>query len=124
MFPAAVFTAMNTMLSSLSARTHEIGILLAMGYRPLPIFLSFLFEALVLGIVGGLVGCVLALPFNGIEAGTMNFQTFTEMAFAFRVTPLVLGIAVACALMLGILGGAWPAWRAARLKPTIALRQG
>jgi ABC-type lipoprotein release transport system permease subunit len=121
---AAVFTAANTMLSALAARTHEIGILLALGYRPLPIFLSFLFEALVLGVIGGLVGCVLALPFNGVKAGTMNFQTFTEMAFAFRVTPLVLGIAISFSLMLGLLGGAWPAWRAARLKPTTALRQG
>jgi len=121
---AAIFTATNTMLSALAARAHEIGILLAMGYRPVPIFLSFMFEALVLGVIGGLAGCVLALPFNGVKAGTMNFQTFTEMAFAFRVTPLVLGIAISFALMLGLLGGAWPAWRAARLKPTIALRQG
>ncbi len=121
---AAIFTATNTMLSALAARTHEIGILLAMGYRPVPIFISFLFEALVLGVIGGLAGCVLALPFNGVRAGTMNFQTFTEMAFAFRVTPLVLGIAISFALTLGLLGGAWPAWRAARLKPTAALRQG
>jgi putative ABC transport system permease protein len=121
---AAVFTATNTMLSALAARTHEIGILLAMGYRPFPIFLSFMFEALVLGIIGGLAGCVMALPFNGVRAGTMNFQTFTEMSFAFRVTPLVLGVAIAFALMLGLLGGAWPAWRAASLKPTLALRQG
>jgi putative ABC transport system permease protein len=121
---AAVFTAANTMLSALAARTHEIGILLAMGYRPVPIFLSFMFEALLLGVIGGLAGCVLALPFNGVRAGTMNFQTFTEMAFAFRVTPVVLGIAISFSLMLGLLGGAWPAWRAARLKPTLALRQG
>jgi putative ABC transport system permease protein len=121
---AAVFTAANTMLSALAARTHEIGILLAMGYRPIPIFVSFMFEALLLGVIGGLAGCVLALPFNGGRAGTMNFQTFTEMAFAFRVTPIVLGIAISFSLMLGLLGGAWPAWRAARLKPTLALRQG
>jgi putative ABC transport system permease protein len=121
---AAIFTATNTMLSALAARTHEIGILLALGFRPIPIFFSFLFEALVLGMMGGLAGCLLALPFNGVEAGTMNFQTFTEMAFAFRVTPLVLGIAIAFAIMLGLLGGAWPAWRAARVKPTTALRQG
>ena len=119
---AAIFTATNTMLSALAARTHEIGILLAMGYRPLPVFVSFMFEALVLGILGGLVGCVLALPFNGVRAGTMNMQTFTEMAFAVRVTPLVLGVAISFSLMLGLLGGAWPAWRAARLKPTLALR--
>jgi putative ABC transport system permease protein len=121
---AAVFTATNTMLSALAARTHEIGILLAIGFRPFPIFLSFLFEALVLGLIGGFAGCVLALPFNGVRAGTMNFQTFTEMAFAFRVTPFVLGVAISFALTLGLLGGAWPAWRAARLKPTAALRQG
>ena len=121
---AAIFTATNTMLSALAARTHEIGILLAMGYRPIPIFVSFMFEALVLGLIGGLAGCLMAVPFNGVKAGTMNFQTFTEMAFSFKVTPLVLGVAISFSLMLGLLGGAWPAWRAARLKPTIALRQG
>lgn len=120
---AAVFTATNTMLSAIAARSHEIGILLAIGYRPFPIFLSFLFEALVLGLAGGLVGCLLALPFNGVSAGTMNFQTFTEMAFAFRVTPQVLALAVFFSLALGLLGGAWPAWRAARLRPTQAMRR-
>jgi putative ABC transport system permease protein len=120
---AAIFTATNTMLSAIASRTHEIGVLLSMGYRPVPIFLSFLFEALVLGLLGGLAGCVLALPFNGVRAGTMNFQTFTEMSFAFRVTPVVLAIAITFSLVLGLLGGALPAWRAARLKPTEALRQ-
>jgi putative ABC transport system permease protein len=121
---AAVFTATNTMLSAVAARTHEIGILLALGFRPFPIFLSFLFESLVLGLLGGLVGCLLTLPFNGIRAGTMNFQTFTEMAFAFRVTPTVLVVAVFFSLVLGLVGGAWPAWRAARMSPTQAMRRG
>jgi ABC-type antimicrobial peptide transport system permease subunit len=121
---AAVFTATNTMLSAIAARTHEIGILLAVGYRPFPIFLSFMFEALVLGLIGGLVGCLMALPFNGVKAGTMNMQTFTEMAFAFKVTPGVLATAITFSLMLGMLGGALPAWRAARMKVTNALRQG
>lgn len=120
----AIFAATNTMLASVASRTSEIGILLSMGYRPIPIFLSFQFEALVLGLLGGLVGCLLALPFNGIETGAMNWQTFTEFAFAFRVTPLVLVAAVTFALGLGLVGGAWPAWRAARMKPTEALRQG
>jgi putative ABC transport system permease protein len=120
---AAVFTATNTMLSAVAARTHEIGILLALGYRPFPIFLSFLFESLVLGLLGGLVGCLLTLPFNGIQAGTMNFQTFTEMAFAFMVTPAVLVTAVSFSLVLGLVGGAWPAWRAARMSPTQAMRR-
>ncbi len=121
---AAVFTATNTMLSAVAARTHEIGILLAIGFRPFPIFLSFLFESLVLGLLGGLVGCLLTLPFNGIRAGTMNFQTFTEMAFAFKVTWTVLFVAVFFSLMLGLVGGAWPAWRAARMSPTQAMRRG
>lgn len=120
---AAVFTATNTMLSAISARTHEIGILLATGFRPLPIFFSFLLEAVVLGLIGGAVGCLMTLPLNGIETGTTNFQTFTEVSFAFRVTPKVLAIAVGFSLLLGVLGGAWPAWRAARMRPTEALRR-
>ena len=120
---AAVFTATNTMLAALASRTHEIGILLATGFRPVPIFLSFLFEALVLGLLGGIAGCLMTLPINGIETGTTNFQTFTEVAFAFRVTPTVLINAVLFSLVLGLLGGAVPAWRAARLSPTVALRR-
>jgi putative ABC transport system permease protein len=121
---AAIFTATNTMLSAIQARTHEIGILLSIGYRPIPIFLSFLFEALLLGLIGGLAGCLMTLPFNGLKAGTMNFQTFTEMAFAFRVTPQVLGVAIFFSILLGLVGGAWPAFRAARMRPTVAMRRG
>ena len=120
---AAVFTATNTMLSAISARRREIGILLAIGFRPIPIFLSFILEALALGLIGGIVGCLLTLPFNGLKAGTMNFQTFTEMAFAFRVTPAVLKVAVLFSLVLGLVGGAWPAFRAARMRPTHAMRR-
>lgn len=120
---AATFTATNTMLSAIAARTHEIGILLSIGYRPFPIFLSFMFESLVLGLLGGLAGCLMALPFNGVKAGTMNFQTFTEMAFAFRITPVVLVTAVMFSLLLGLFGGAWPAFQACRMKPTEALRR-
>lgn len=120
---AAVFTATNTMLSALAARSHEIGILLATGFRPVPIFLSFMLEALLLGLLGGGVGILMTLPINGIETGAMNFNTFTEVAFAFRITPQVLGRAILFALTLGLLGGALPAWRAARLSPTEALRR-
>jgi putative ABC transport system permease protein len=120
---AAVFTATNTMLAAVAARTHEVGILKAVGFRPFPIFLSFLLEALVLGLAGGAAGCLFTLPLEGMETGTMNPQTFTEVAFAFRVTPEVLATAVIFALILGLLGGAWPAWRAARLSPTEALRR-
>jgi putative ABC transport system permease protein len=120
---AAVFTATNTMLSAIGARTHEIGILLASGFRPFPIFLSFLFEATLLGLLGGLAGALFVLPLNGIETGTTNFATFTEVAFAFRVTLPVLATAILFSLVLGVIGGAWPAWRAARLRPTEALRR-
>lgn len=120
---AAIFTATNTMLSAVAGRTHEIGILLAVGFRPLPIFLSFLVEAMLLGVLGGVVGCLFALPLNGIETGTTNFNTFTEVAFAFRVGPSVMSSAVVFSLVLGLFGGAIPAWRAARLAPTEALRR-
>jgi putative ABC transport system permease protein len=81
-------------------------------------------EALLLGIMGGVVGALIVLPLNGIQTGAMNFQTFTEVAFAFRVTPQILLGAIIFAAMLGILGGAIPAWRAARMRPTEAMRRG
>jgi ABC-type antimicrobial peptide transport system permease subunit len=120
---AAVFTGTNTMLSAISARTHEVGILVSLGYRPLAIFLGFLFEALLLGGLGGIAGCLMVIPLNGVRTGTTNFQTFTEVAFAFRVTPPVLLIAVLFAVTLGVVGGTWPAWRAARMTATRALRR-
>jgi putative ABC transport system permease protein len=120
---AAVFTATNTMLSALSTRSYEIGILLSVGFRPFSIFLSFLFESVILSLAGGLVGISAAFLINGVETGTTNFQTFTEIAFAFKVTPTVLTQAVTFALILGLVGGAWPAWRAARMKPVEALRR-
>ena len=120
---AAIFTATNTMLAALAARTNEIGILLSLGFRPGAIFLSFLFEAVLLGLLGGAVGCLMALPINGVDTGTTNFQTFTEVAFAFKITPIVLAVAVGFSLVLGVLGGAWPALRAATMRPTEAMRR-
>lgn len=120
---AAIFTATNTMLTALSARTNEIGILLSLGFRPFAIFTSFMFEALLLGLIGGAFGCLMALPLNGVNTGTTNFQTFTEVAFAFRVTPFVLITAVTYSLILGLFGGAIPALHAARMRPTEAMRR-
>lgn len=119
----AVLTAINTMLSAISSRTSEIGILLSIGYRPLPIFFAFFTESIVLCLLGGVAGCLMALPFNGIETGTMNGNTFSEVAFAFRVNSTVLTSAVIFSLVLGVLGGLWPALRACRMKPTEALRR-
>jgi len=120
---AAVFTGTNSMLSALSSRTQEIGILLSIGFRGPAIFFAFLLEAVFLGLMGGLVGCLLVLPLNGIQTGTTNFDTFTEVTFGIRTTPFVLVTAVLFAMLLGLIGGALPAWRAARLRPVEALRR-
>jgi putative ABC transport system permease protein len=120
----AIFTGTNAMLSLVASRTHEIGILLATGFRPWAVFVAFLFEAALLGLYGGIVGCLLVLPLNGMQTGTTNFQTFTEIAFAFRFTPTVVISAIVTALVLGLIGGAFPALRAARMTPTQALRRG
>lgn len=121
---AAVFTATTTMLSALAARTHEVGILLTAGFRPLGIAAGFLLESLLLGLLGGVAGFIMVLPINGIETGTTNFQTFTEVAFGFRVTGQVFAVALTFALVLGLIGGGLPAWRAANLKPVDALARG
>ncbi|MFN7590245.1 MAG: ABC transporter permease [Planctomycetota bacterium] len=118
----AIFTGTNSMLAAIGARTHEIGILQAVGYRPLPIFVSFLGEAVLLGLLGGLLGCLLVLPFQGAETGTMN-ETFSEVTFAFRTTPFVMLVAITFAMLLGLVGGLFPAWRAAQMTPTQALRR-
>ncbi|MCA8977422.1 MAG: ABC transporter permease [Planctomycetes bacterium] len=121
---AAVFTGTNAMLSALAARTHEIGVLLATGFRPFAVFASFLLEAALLGLMGGVIGLLLVLPLQGMQTGTTNFATFTEVTFAFRTTPYAMFVAIVFALMLGVIGGAFPAWRASRMTPTQALRRG
>jgi putative ABC transport system permease protein len=94
----------------------------ALGYGPVAIFLAFQLEAVLLGLAGGILGCLLVLPLNGAETGTMN-QTFSEVTFAFRMTPWVMVCSVVFASALGLVGGAWPAARAARMTPTAALRR-
>jgi len=121
----AVFTGTNAMLASIGARTHEIGILLATGFRPWAVFLSFLLESALLGLLGGIVGCaaVLTVSLVGLDIATTNFRTFTQVVFGFRFTPVVLLSAMSFAFVLGLLGGALPALRAARMRPTQALRR-
>lgn len=119
----AVFTGTSSMLAAVSSRTREIGIMMSLGFRPWALFVSFLFESALIGILGGALGCLFVMPLNGIQTGTMNFATFSEVAFAFRITPTVLVSAVVFAMLLGVLGGAIPALRAARMKPTDALRR-
>jgi putative ABC transport system permease protein len=120
---AAMLGATNTMLASVGSRTREVGILLSLGFGRLAIFLSFLLESALIGLSGAVVGLLLVVPLNGIETGTTNFQTFTEASFAFRITPGLLLDATIFAVVLGLIGGAAPAWKAARLLPTQALRR-
>jgi putative ABC transport system permease protein len=119
---SAVLGAMNTMLASVAARTHEVGVLLALGYGRLSIFLTFLLESAFIGVLGGAAGIALVLPFDGMGTGLMNFNTFTDVSFAFQVTPTLVTTAVVLAFVLGLVGGVLPAWRASRLQPVDALR--
>ncbi len=121
---AAVLGAANTMLAAVGARTREVGMLRAMGFPRASILVSFLLEAGAIGLVGGVLGGLIVLPLNGVETGTMNWNTFTEVSFAFRVDPSLLRLAVGIAVLLGVLGGVVPAWRASRLRPIQALRRG
>lgn len=120
----ALFGALNTMYSAVSARTREIATLRALGFGTSPVVCSVMFESLALALLGGSVGALAAyLAFNGFQATTMNFQTFSQVAFAFAVTPALLVNAIIWAAVLGLLGGLFPAIRAARLPIAAALRE-
>jgi putative ABC transport system permease protein len=118
----AVFGALNTMYSAVAERAREIAVLRAIGFGGGAIVLSFFVEALVIALIGGLVGCVAVLPVNGITTGTINWQTFSHLAFAFRITPDLLALGMLFALVMGALGGLPPAIRAARANVATTLR--
>jgi ABC-type lipoprotein release transport system permease subunit len=118
----AVFGAINTMYAAVSSRTPEIAVLLTLGFPPRSILASFLLESAAIAALGGIAGGLLALPINGIVTSTTNWASFSEVAFAFRVTPGLLVGGVAFALVMGLVGGFFPAWRAARLQVIQALR--
>ena len=118
----AVFGAANTMYATIGARTREIATLLVLGFRPFAVMTSFVLESVILAVIGGSVGCLLALPMNGITSSTTNFQSFSEMAFQFRVTPAILGQALAFSVVLGVIGGFLPALKAARQSLSRSLR--
>jgi putative ABC transport system permease protein len=118
----AIFGALNTMYSAVAERGREIATMRALGFGSTNVVLSFLFEALLISFVGGLVGCLAVLPLNGLTTGAMNWQTFSHLAFAFKVTPLLLVIGVVFALAMGVLGGMPPAIRAASRPVAHALR--
>jgi putative ABC transport system permease protein len=121
---AAIFGAVNTMYTAVASRTREIATLRALGFGNFPVVFSVLAESLVLAFIGGLAGGLIAwLAFDGYQTSTMNFQSFSQVAFAFAVTPQLLGQALIYSLVMGLLGGLFPAWRAARLPVVTALRE-
>jgi len=119
----AVFGALNTMYSAVAERGREIATMRAVGFSMWNVILSFLFEALVISIIGGIIGCLAVVPLNGLTTNTMNFQTFSNVAFAFKITFDLLLMGVFFALVMGVLGGMLPAVRAAIRPVAVALRE-
>jgi putative ABC transport system permease protein len=117
------FAAMNTMYAAVARRATEIGTLRVLGFSKNSIMLSFLMESLLLSGLGGLVGCLLVLPLNNITTGIGSFVTFSEIAFNFRVSPEIMLIGVTFALVMGAVGGLFPARMAARKEILVALRE-
>jgi putative ABC transport system permease protein len=120
----AVFAALNTMYSAVSSRTREIATLRALGFGAAPVVVSVLLEAVVLGLLGGVVGGALVYAgLNGYQASTLNWASFSQVTFAFTVTPGLLVTGLVYSLVLGLVGGLLPALRAARLPVTTGLRE-
>ena len=118
----AVFGALNTMYSAVSERGREIATMRALGFGGPSVVFSFVIEAPLISFVGGLLGCIAVLPLNGLTTGAMNLQTFSHLAFAFKITPELLVKGVVFALLMGVMGGLPPAIRAARRPVALALR--
>ena len=120
----AVFGAVNTMYNAVASRSREIATLRALGFGSLPVVVSVLVEAVAISFVGGVIGGLIAwAAFDGYQTSTMNFQSFSQVAFAFAVTPSLLALALFYAVMMGLAGGLLPAIRAARQPVVTALRQ-
>jgi putative ABC transport system permease protein len=116
------FAAMNTMYAAVSYRSREIATLRVIGFSRSSILTSFVFESILLSLLGALVGIVLMLPFNGMTTGTSNAVTFSEVVFSLRMTAAVVGYAILFAMIMGLVGGMAPAWHAARRNILAALR--
>jgi ABC-type lipoprotein release transport system permease subunit len=118
----AVFGAVNTMYAAVASRGPEIAVLLTLGFHPRSVLASFLVESAIIAAVGGALGCLLALPINGIVTSTTNWASFSEIAFSFRVTPALLLAGLTFGVVMGVVGGFFPARRAAKLPVVQALR--
>ena len=119
----AMFAAANTMYAAVASRSREIGALRAIGFSRRSVLISFLFESVLLCLLGGVLGCLATLPFNGLSTGTANWATFSEITFSFRFGPSVLLRGVAMALSMGLVGGLFPALRAVHMPIVNALRE-
>jgi putative ABC transport system permease protein len=119
----ACFAAMNAMYSAVSYRTKEIATLRVLGFKRRSILVSFLVESMLVALVGGVLGSLLTLPINTLTTGTTNLQTFSELAFAFRTSPLLLTVGLGFAALIGLMGGIFPARQASRQTPAAALRK-
>ncbi len=118
----AIFAAMNTMYASVGARTREIGTLRVLGYRRRTVLLTFIIEGTFLALIGGLIGCALALPMHARSAAFISFESWGEMMFQFRITPMLMGQGLFFAFAVGIFGSLLPAIRASRLPVIVALK--
>jgi putative ABC transport system permease protein len=118
----AIFGALNTMYSAVAERGREIAVMRALGFSAFAVVFSFLVEALLISFVGGAIGCLAVLPLNGFTTGAMNWQTFSHLAFAFKITPGLLTGGMIFALMMGLVGGLLPAFHAALRPVAAALR--
>jgi len=119
----SAFAAMNTMYAAVSRRSREIGTLRVLGFSRSSILLSFLIESLLLSTIGGVIACLLVLPLNLVTAAVGNFSTMSETAFRFHVGPVVVAIGIAFALLMGAIGGLFPARNAASKEILAALRE-
>jgi putative ABC transport system permease protein len=118
----SIFAAMNTMYAAVAYRGREIATLRVIGFSRPSILTSFVLESLLLALLGAGVGILLMLPFNGMQTGTSNAVTFSEVVFALQITPQVAGFAILFAIIMGFVGGLAPAWHAARQNILSALR--
>lgn len=119
----AMFAVANTMFAAVASRAREIGTLRALGFGRMSVMAGFLIESTILALVGGVIGCLGTLPVNGLSTGTANWVTFSELTFSFRFGPEVIIQGALLAMLMGLVGGILPAWRAVRMKVVDALRE-
>ncbi len=119
----AILGALNTMYSAVAERSREVATMRAVGFGAGSVIFSFTIESLCIAFVGAVVGCLAVLPINGLTTGTMNWQTFSHVAFAFQVTPWLIFWGIVFGLFMGLIGGVPPAIRASRATIAVALRE-